>query len=251
VKPVKLPSLDARHIHKVLIPHLVDRLWDRRLSLARAVPATRDHIALRLTREAASNPKVLLGSVAGAGADRSGAPTPATAVAMLHQAALIASLAAVYGLDLEDRGGIYARVAPSLAPTILMDGAEAAVSRFAREASKGGRFEKIAAPAAAYVLRPTLTASSTLLAGITARRIFRGTDETDEPKLSAAARTKAAGKRVVVGASHAIAVAGGSVAMRVRRDKQAQPEEAPPESHAEGEVREEVTGDQTPTTPEQ
>jgi hypothetical protein len=246
VKPVRLPALDAHQIRRVLVPHLVDRLWDRRLSLGRAVPATRDHIALRLTTDAVRNPKVLLGSVAGAGYDRNGAPTPATAVALLHQAALIASLAAVYGLDLEDRAGIYTRVAPSLAPTVLIDGAEAAVSKFARDASKGSRFEKIAAPAAAYVLRPTLTASSTMLAGLTARRIFRGASQMDEPRPSATARTRAAGKRILVGASHAVAVAGSSVATRVRRDKQGQPAETSPESHVDDG---DVTGDQTSTTP--
>jgi hypothetical protein len=247
VKAVNLPEVDERQVRRILVPHLVDRLWDRRLSLGRSVPGTRDHIAGRLTRNAAKEPKILLGSVASASNKRSGAPTPATALVMVHQAVLIVSMAAIYGLDLEDQAAIYARVAPSLAPTILMDGLEATISRFAEEAGKGSGLEKIAGPAAAYIARPTLTASSTLLAGITARRIFRGMSETHEAKPSPTERTKAAGKRLMLGAGHAVAVAGGAVAMRVRRDKQPQPADAPADETAERDLPEAAPGDATAT----
>jgi hypothetical protein len=226
--PVSLAALDAEQVRRVLVPEVVDRLQERWLALGRALPATRDRIAGQLIRRATRDPKLILGTVAGAASGRSGALTPATAALLIHQAVLIVSLAAIYGADLDDRRGVFARVAPHLAPTLLLDGAEAVASRLAADLGKDRRYGKWYGPAAAYALRPTFSTSSTLLAGLVARRVFRG--GTGRPSVVArtAARTRALGKRALAGASQATEMIP-MLALRRRRPEPeaAQEEELP------------------------
>jgi hypothetical protein len=209
---LKLESADADQVHDVLIPELVERMWERRLAIGRGIPSSRDHVAWQLTLRAAKDVKALLGSVAGAGGGRSGAPTPATAQLLMHQAVLIVSIAAVYGAVLDDRRAIFTRVAPSLAPTLLLDGAEAGISRLAAAAGGNRKFGSLYGPLAAYVTRPTLTVSSTFVAGLTARRAFR--PHSDVPSL--AERTRELGKRMVIGAGQGAAVVGTVLGARLR-----------------------------------
>ena len=244
---VTLSALDADQVRTKLVPELVDRLWERRLALGRTLPATRDRIALRMIQEAVRNVKVLLGSVAGAAAGRNGAPTPATAQLVMHQALLIVSIAAVYGASLEDRRAIFSRVAPSMAPTLLLDGAEAALSRLATAVGKEHRFGKLYGPAAAYVVRPTLSASSTLIAGLVARRVFRGRPSDQSRLARAAARTRALGKRVAGGAGQGVGLATGALSTRWRNHTDEPVLE--PENAATAEALEEVKDqDQQPET---
>jgi hypothetical protein len=207
-----LPDSDTRTMQKVLLPAIVDRLWERRLSLGRGLPGTRDIIARRLTRAAAKDVKVLLGSVAGAGSGRNGAPTAATAQLLMHQAALIVSIAAIYGAPLDDKRNVFTRVAPNLAPTLLLDGAEAGISRLAANAGKGTKYGKLAGPLAAYVTRPTLSASSTLIAGATARRVFRQ----DRQPSTILGRSREAGRRAAISVGQGMAMIGGLVGSRFR-----------------------------------
>jgi len=209
--PVVLPSMDPADVKRLLVPRLVDRLWERRLALGRGVPITRDYISKRLTRLAARDVKVLLGSVAGASGGRSGAPTPATAQVLMHQAGLIVSIAAVAGEQLDDRSQIFRRVAPNLLPTLLLDGAEAGVSKLA--AMRGGdKYAGLLGHVAAYLTRPPLTASSTFLAGTVARRVFR--IEASSP--SVLARTRDLSKKALGGAGQTVFVAAGAVAARLK-----------------------------------
>jgi hypothetical protein len=201
--PISLAALDEEQVRRVLVPEVVDRLSERWLPLGRALPATRDRVSGQLIRRATRDPKLILGTVAGAASGRSGTLTPATAALLIHQSVLIVSMAAIYGADLDDRRAIFTRTAPHLAPTLLLDGAEAVVSRLATDLGKDRRYGKWYGPAAAYALRPTFSTSSTLLAGLIARRVFRG--GTDRPSVMArtAARTRALGKRALAGASQA------------------------------------------------
>src|SRR6185437_2669024 len=142
----------------VIVPELVERLWERRLPIGRALPATRERISTRMISKAARDMRVILGSVAGAGSGRSGIPTPATAQLLLHQASLVVGLAAVYGISLEDKGYIFRQVAPKLSTTFLLDGAEAGLTRLADAAGKGNdKLGKLYGPMTAYVARPTLS----------------------------------------------------------------------------------------------
>jgi hypothetical protein len=218
-----LSALDTEQVRKTLAPALVERLWERRLALGRALPATRDRIAWLLIRQAVRDPKFVLGAVASAGGGRSGAPTPATATLLIQQAALIASMAAIYGYSLDDRRAVYARVAPNLAPTLVLDSAEALASRLAADFGKKRPFEKLYGPAAAYVVRPTLSVGSTVLAGLIARRVFRG----DPERPSLPARARALGSKAAAGLGQS-AAAFGVLAARVREKEPALAEEPAP-----------------------
>lgn len=212
--PLSVAALDEAQVRKVLVPEIVDRLWERRLALGRTLPAVRDRVAWRLIRHATRDFKLFLGTVAGAGSGRNGSLTPATATLLIHQAVLIVSMAAVYGADLDDRRSVFARVAPQLAPTVLLDGAEAIVSKAAAGWGKDRRYGKWYGPMAAYALRPALSTSSTALAGLVAMRVFRGT--VDRP--SVVARTRALGKRALAGAGQAADLVGVLATRRRRLD---------------------------------
>jgi len=220
VNPITLKALDDDQFLTVLLPALLDRLWDRRLALGRALPAARERIARRMMSKAARDLKVVLGSVAGAGSERSGAPTPATAQLLLHQAVLVVGLAAIYGVSLEDKGQIFRQVAPKLAPTLLLDGAEAGITRLAAAAGNGNaRFGKLYGPMTAYVARPVLSAGSTLVAGVVARRVFRGTALPGRWS-AALARSRDLGKQAVSGVGNGlVAVSGALGSVRAGSDE--------------------------------
>ena len=232
VNPITLKALDDDQFLTVLVPALLDRLWDRKLALGRALPATRERIASRMLHKAARDLRVVLGSVAGAGSERSGAPTSATAQLLLHQAVLVVGLAAIYGVSLEDKGQIFRQVAPKLAPTMLLDGAEAGITRLAAAAGNGHpRFGKLYGPMTAYVARPVLSASSTLLAGLVARRVFRGTALPGRWS-AALARSRELGKRAVSGVGSGLVAVSGALG-NVR------PGSAEPAARGGGEMAEE------------
>ncbi|HEY8282937.1 MAG TPA: hypothetical protein VIJ28_00985 [Chloroflexota bacterium] len=210
VNPVVLKVLDADQFRGVLLPALLTRLWDRRLALGRALPGMREQIAGRMMSKAARDLKVVLGSVAGAGSERSGVPTPATAQLLLHQAVLVVGLAAVYGISLDDKAQIFRQVASKLTPTVLLDGVEAGLTRLAAAAGKKSKFGKLYGPLTAYVARPTLSAGSTLLAGVVARRVFRGTAAPG--RLSVAlARTRSLGKKALSNAGQGLDAVSGAL----------------------------------------
>jgi len=225
VDPLVMSHVERSAIRRLLVPRLATSLWDRRLALGRGLPGMRRHLAWRLTQAASKDPRVLLGSVAGAGAGRSGAPTAATAQLLMHQAALIVAIAAISGSSLDERTAIFKRAAPTMVPTLLLDGAEAGLSRFA---TGGGdrKYGKIYGQVAAYVARPALSASSTLLAGALARRAFREGD--DAPNPSVLRNTRNAGRRLVVGAAQGTAVVVAAVGTKLRLPGRARPYPAPP-----------------------
>jgi hypothetical protein len=225
----------------VLVPALVTRLWDRRLALGRALPATRDRISWQLIQGAVRDTKVLLGSVAGAAAGRSGAPTPATAQLLVHQAALIAAIGAVYGADIEDKRALFARVTPHLTATLALDVAESQLSKLAKALPGGDKKGNLYATAAAVVARPTLSVTSTLVAGFAARRVFRGGAGEPSAIARAAARTRDLGKRAAGGVGQSATAAASVLAARVRRREaepaheaasSAAPDPGPPPDHA-------------------
>lgn len=224
---VHMAALDAEQVRKELVPRLVDRLWERRLALGRAIPAARDRIAWLLIQRAVRDVKVLLGSVAGAGTGRSGVPTPATAQVLVHQAALIMAIGAVYGADIEDKAALLRRVTPNLTPSLVLDIAEARVTWLA-ELLAGDKHKKLYGTAAAVITRPTLTASSTLLAGLAARRVFRGSAHEESPLVRAAAMARAAGRRAAVGIGSGAAAAAGVAAARLRRQEPEPVADEPP-----------------------
>jgi uncharacterized protein (DUF697 family) len=213
---VRLPSLDADAVRTLLIPPLVDRLWERRLALGRGMPIARDRISRLLIARAVKDVKVLLGSVAGAAGGRNGVPTPATAQLLVHQAALIVRLGAVYGLDIEDKVALIQRVVPHLSPTLLLDVAESQVSRLARLAGKDERHRQLYGTAAAVVTRPALSASSTLLAGFAARRVFRGAVEGPPLAARVAQRARSLSRRTMEGAGRGVMTLAGAVVQRRR-----------------------------------
>lgn len=129
--PLLMPQVDRATVRRLLVPRLSSALWERRLALGRGLPALRRHLAWRLTRACSREPRVLLGSVAGAGVGRNGAPTAATAQLLMHQAALIVAIAAINGWSLDDKAAIFRRAASTLMPTLLLDGAEAGISKLA------------------------------------------------------------------------------------------------------------------------
>jgi len=229
-KPVRLGSIDADEVRKHVVPELVERTWEWRLAVGRALPAVRDHLSWVLAERATRNWGLLLGSVAGAGTGRNGAPTPATVQLLAHQAALIVSIAAIYGQDLEDRRALISRVVPHITPTLMLDLAEAGISSLAKGAAEGKRGDLYAMVAVA-VARPALTASSTLLVGLAARRVFRPTREqlegASEPGASmvrrAARRTRALGRRAAVGTGQGAEALGDAVARRLRRRAEDRP----------------------------
>jgi len=246
-KPVHLRSVDAEEVRKHLVPELVERTWEWRLAAGRALPAMRDHLSWVLAERATRNWGLLLGSVAGAGAGRSGAPTPATIQLLAHQAALIVSIAAIYGQDLEDRRALISRVVPHITPTLMLDLAEAGVSRLAKGPGKGKPRGDLYAMAAVAVARPALTASSTLLVGLAARRVFRPADparerpegaaERDGSALGRAARrTRDLGRRAAGGAGQGASALGGAVGRRLRRREPDQPLATGPADGATGAV---------------
>jgi hypothetical protein len=130
----------------------------------------------------------------------------------MHQAVLIVSIAAVFGAPLDDKRNVFARVAPNLAPTLLLDGAEAGISKLAVNAGKDTKYGKLYGPVAAYVARPTLSASSTLIAGAAARRAFRAGPEST----TILRRSRDAGRRAVVGVGQGMAVVGSLVGARFK-----------------------------------
>ena len=226
-KPVHLAAVDAAEVRKHLVPELVERTWEWRLAAGRALPAVRDHLSWVLAERATRNWGLLLGSVAGAGAGRNGAPTPATVQLLAHQAALIVSIAAIYGQDLEDRRALISRVVPHITPTLMLDLAEAGISSLAKGAAEGKRGD-LYAMAAVAVARPALTASSTLLVGLAARRVFRpatsaseGSEAAAKPDGSAvvrvARRTRDIGRRAADGAGEGASALGSAVGRRLRR----------------------------------
>jgi len=222
-KPVTVNALDEDAYETVIVPELVERLWDRRLPVGRALPATRERIATRMITKAARDMRVILGSVAGAGSGRSGIPTPATAQLLLHQASLVVGLAAVYGISLEDKGYIFRQVAPKLTPTFLLDGAEAGLTRLAEAAGKGNdKLGKLYGPMTAYVARPTLSAGSTLLAGVVARRVFRGRPVQGALR-RAVSRTRILGKQAASEAGQGAVLVAGAVASKFRRSEGGEP----------------------------
>ena len=222
-KPVSVKALDEDAFETVIVPELVERLWERRLPVGRAFPATREIISGRMITKAARDMRVVLGSVAGAGSGRNGVPTPATAQLLLHQASLVVGLAAVYGISLEDRGYIFRQVAPKLTPTFLLDGAEAGLTHLADAAGKGNdKFGKLYGPMTAYVARPTLSAGSTLLAGLVARRVFRGKPVHSAIR-RAVSRTRSLGKQAASEAGQGAVLVAGAVASRFRRSDSIEP----------------------------
>ncbi|HWE61001.1 MAG TPA: hypothetical protein VHB98_04760 [Chloroflexota bacterium] len=214
--PVHMAALDEAQVRKVLVPRLVDRLWERRLALGRALPATRDRIVWLLMQRAVRDVKVLLGSVAGAGSGRSGVPTPATAQLLIHQASLIVAIGTVYGAEIEDKRALITRVTPNLTPTLVLDVAESQATRIA-EGLAGEKYKKIYGTAAAVITRPTLSASSTLLAGMAARRVFRERPAEPSAFVRAAARTRDMGRRAAGGIGQGAAVVVGGLTARLRR----------------------------------
>lgn len=226
-KPVRIGSIDADEVRKHLVPELVERTWEWRLAVGRALPAVRDHLSWVLAERATRNWGLLLGSVAGAGTGRNGAPTPATVQLLAHQAALIVSIAAIYGQDLEDRRALISRVVPHITPTLMLDLAEAGISSLAKGAAEGKRGD-LYAMAAVAVARPALTASSTLLVGLAARRVFRPADPARaRPEGAsdqgasivgrAARRSRDLGRRAAGGAGQGAAALGDAIARRLRR----------------------------------
>lgn len=222
-RPITVKSLDEEIFRAVIIPEVIDRLWERRLAIGRAMPATREQIARRMILKAARDMRVVLGSVAGAGSGRTGVPTAATAQLLLHQATLVVGLAAVYGESLDDKAYIFRRVAPKLAPTFLLDGAEAGLTRLADAAGKGNdKLGKLYGPMTAYVARPTLSAGSTLLAGLVARRIFRGS-ALPSPFGRVVARARTLGMHAAAEAEQGAVIAVGAIAGRFRRPEGTEP----------------------------
>jgi hypothetical protein len=222
-RPVMVKTLDEDAFHTVIMPELIERLWERRLPIGRGLPATREHISGRMITKAARDMRVVLGSVAGAGSGRTGVPTAATAQLLLHQATLVVGLAAVYGESLDDKGQIFRRVAPKLAPTFLLDGAEAGLTRLADAAGKGNdKLGKLYGPMTAYVARPTLSAGSTLLAGLVARRTFRGS-AVPGPLGRVVSRTRSLGKQAATEAGQGAVIAIGAIASRFRRPGSTEP----------------------------
>jgi hypothetical protein len=207
---VHLPDLEEASVGDRLVPVLVDVLWEQRLAAGRGLPALRGRLTWRLIQTAARDLKVLLGSVAGAGAGRTGAPTAATAQLLMHQATLIVSIAAVSGAQLEDRKAVFKHVAPTLLPTLLLDGAEAVISRLAA-GDTGRRHGTIYAQLSAYTARPALSVTSTFLAGMTARRAFHVTG----PSRSIATTARNLGKSVQAGAAQGLAM-GASASARLK-----------------------------------
>jgi hypothetical protein len=223
-KPVTVKALDDDAFESIIVPELIERLWERRLPVGRALPATRERIASRMVSKAARDMKVVLGSVAGAASGRNGVPTPATAQLLLHQASLVVGLAAVYGISLEDKGYIFRQVAPKLTPTFLLDGVEAGLTHFADAAGKGNdKLGKLYGPMTAYVARPTLTVGSTLLAGTVARRVFRGKPIPGKFK-RVISRTQDLGRRAAADAGQSAVSVAGAVTSRFRRSDGAEPE---------------------------
>jgi hypothetical protein len=220
--PVFMPRVDRAAVRRSLVPRLAATLRERRLALGRGLPATRRHIAWRLTQESSHDPRVVLGSVAGAGAGRNGAPTAATAQLLMHQAALIVAIAAASGWSLDDKVAIFRRAATTLLPTLLLDGAEAGISKLAAGGSdrKHGR---LYGQVAAYVARPALSASSTLLAGALAQRTFHEADG----DLSVLEQTRRAGKKLASGAGQSAAVAITVVGERLHLPGRARPASDP------------------------
>jgi hypothetical protein len=208
---VHLPDLEEASVGDRLVPVLVDVLWEQRLAAGRGLPALRGRLTWRLIQTAARDLKVLLGSVAGAGAGRTGAPTAATAQLLMHQATLIVSIAAVSGAQLEDRTAVFKHVAPTLLPTLLLDGAEAVISRLAA-GDTGRRHGTIYGQLSAYTARPALSVSSTFLAGMTARRAFHVTG----PSRSIATTARSLGKSVRAGAAQGLAM-GASASARLKQ----------------------------------
>ena len=220
-----MPSLERALFRRLLVPRITTALWERRLALGRGLPATRRHIGWRITQTASKDPRVLLGSVAGAGAGRTGAPTAATAQLLMHQAALIVAVAAISGSSLDDKAAIFKRAASTLVPTLLLDGAEAGISRLAT-GGDGRKHGKLYGQVAAYVARPALSASSTLLAGALAGRAFRES----HARPSVLSHTRRAGKMLVVGAGQSAAVAAAAIGSRLRLPGRARPAQSAPES---------------------
>ncbi|MGH2345099.1 MAG: hypothetical protein ACRDG4_07715 [Chloroflexota bacterium] len=216
-RPLTVKVLDKDTLRTAIMPELIDRLWERRLPVGRALPATRERISGRMISMAARDMRVVLGSVAGAGSGRSGIPTAATAQLLLHQASLVVGLAAVYGESLDDKGQIFRRVAPKLAPTFFLDGAEAGLTRLADAAGKGhDKLGKLYGPMTAYVARPTLSAGSTLLAGVVARRIFRGSAQPGTLG-RVVSRTRSMGRHAAAEAGQGVVLVAGAVTGRFRR----------------------------------
>lgn len=225
VEGVRVPAVDERSVEKTIIPALVDRLWERRVPLGRALPPARDRIARVLIQRALTNPRSVLGWVAGSGSGRNGTPTPATAALLVQQAALIVALGAIYGESLESQRALIARVVPYLTPTLTLDLAEAWVSGIVKnipDKSPFKTYEKIAALGLAVLTRSSFSATSTLLAGTTARRVFRGKPRKEEGGdagaiRQAAVRTRDLGKRALAGAGQSVTSAAGSLVGRLRR----------------------------------
>ena len=224
VRPISMSRVDVASVRGALVPRVTSALWERRLALGRGLPATRRHVARRLTQATTRDPRVLLGSVAGAGAGRSGAPTAATAQLLVHQAALIAAIAAISGAPLDDKVAMFKRAGSMLLPTLLLDGAEAGLSKLATGGSE--KHGKLYGQLAAYVARPALSASSTLLAGTLASLRFHERDASPreaEASHSVFRNTRSAGKRVVYGAGQGAAVALTAVGGRLRLPGRARP----------------------------
>ncbi len=222
---IVMPSLERALLRRLLVPRITTALWERRLALGRGLPATRRHVGWRLTQAASKDPRVLLGSVAGAGAGRTGAPTAATAQLLMHQAALIVAVAAISGSSLDDKTAIFKRAASTLVPTLLLDGAEAGISRLAT-GGDGRKYGKLYGQLAAYVARPALSASSTLLAGALAGRAFRGSHASP----SVLSHTRRAGKMLVVGAGQSAAIAAAAIGSRLRLPGRVRPAQLASES---------------------
>jgi hypothetical protein len=228
--PVHMTTLDDAQLRKALVPRLVDRLWERRLALGRALPATRDHITWLLIQRAIRDMKVLLGSVAGAGTGRSGVPTPATAQLLIHQASLIVAIGAVYGAEIEDKGTLIKRVTPHLTPTLVLDLAEAQATRLAEGLAGEKGPKTLYGTAAAVITRPALSASSTLLAGIAARRAFRERPSAQSALARVATGTRDLGKRALTGFGQGVVAVAGALMTRVRHADTAAASAAPEEA---------------------
>ena len=235
---VRVPAIDEHSVQKTIIPAMVEHLWERRVPLGRALPPARDRIARVLIQRALTNPRSVLSWVAGSASGRNGTPTPATAALLVQQAALIVAMGAIYGESLESQRALIARVVPYLTPTLTLDLAEAWVSGIVKnipDKSPFKTYEKIAALGLAVLTRSSFSATSTLLAGTTARRVFRGKPRTEagdagNPILQAAARSRDLGKRALAGTGQGVTTAAHSLADRLRR-QDAAPSEAEDDQH--------------------
>jgi hypothetical protein len=153
----------------------------------------------------------------------------------VHQAALIAAIAAISGSPLDDKVAMFRRAGSMLLPTLLLDGAEAGLSKLATGGSE--KHGKLYGQLAAYIARPALSASSTLLAGALASRRFHEHDASHregDASLSVLRNTRSAGKRVVFGAGQSAAVALTAVGDRLRLPGRVRPSADPQEA---GEAR--------------